>query len=225
MGGASRSRANKRKRAIYEQQLKKVTHYYPILEGWTNRGYRPIFNSPSAALCYQLSRYMKDSLCYSPHLPSWLYCVGGITVSDSDLAKGSILSPTNPSQIEKDYFCGIKVYKLTSGVTSIDTVLLQATSELFTECMSTFQSFPDYQSSSRSIYNDKMSCIDKCSGFNHASLHRLKVTRDDVTGFYSVGRNSRAHFKNKCDRDIDDVIGEYSSLHCIVSYSFLLIYH
>lgn len=194
-----------------ELKLAQLTHFYPLLDGWHSNGDRLIFSTPSSALCYQLSRYYKDGLCYSPHKPLWLDCVGGISLSGSHLKECSIVSRSKKeSKVEKGYFRHVQAYSLSSTVGRVETTIVRATQELFTLCMSTLKEFPCYQHSSKSIY--RTTCINVPGQIEYvADRNGMKLTRDKETGMVSIGVNSRAHYRNKSNCG-GDIIGEYVCL-------------
>ena len=59
-------------------------YFYPIYKGWVlDKTF--IFNNPTAALCFQLSRYKKDLLLYSySSHPKWLHCIAHLHPSHED---------------------------------------------------------------------------------------------------------------------------------------------
>ena len=70
-----------------------------------------IFNNPTTALCFQLSRYKKDLLLYSYNeRPNWLYCVAHLHSSHADEVESTTFK--SQSSIETRYFLKTNFYHI-----------------------------------------------------------------------------------------------------------------
>ena len=132
--------------------------YYPIYTGWV-ANITPIFESASAAICYQISRYKRDLLDHNTAVqPAWFDCVGSIHPDDF---KGieSYVFQTN-STIEESYFENINFYKIKECHHARST-LVRITNQTFVSCLNTMKEYTDYQSSSTSIYKQGSFCVEE----------------------------------------------------------------
>ena len=180
--------------------MRKITHYYPLYSGWIME-VTPLFSTPSAALCFQLSRYLRDGICYSPHSPSWTCCIAGITLPPDHAVPFRF---DTSSKIEAAYFAGIQFSKL-GGNVRVPTMIFKATNSLFNSCRSTLKDFPDYQGSANSIYRKGMVCISEPGGIELVSDRTSIPQTRDNSNLISIGFNSKAHFCNTpvgCTNDI-----------------------
>lgn len=199
-------RKNRAKKTIKvftdEEALERNSHFYPLLHGWSDNYFQPIFKTPSAALCYQISRYLRDSHCYDTvNLPKWLRCVGGINVLSTDLEKFTFKSG---SKKERYYFQKTPIYCFKPSVLArttrdyIRTDIFQVSNALFEECRYSCKEHPDYMLSSNSIF--RSSCLNRPVEITDLTYlrHRngIPQTRDPSTGLISVGYNTKCHFKN-----------------------------
>lgn len=184
-----------------EEAMDRNSHFYPLLHGWSDNFFQPIFETPSAALCFQISRYLRDSHCYdNVTIPKWLRCVGAVNVLPTDLEKFSMDSR---SKKEISYFKKIPIYcfkPLVLARTSKDHVrtdLFQVSDSLFEECRSSCKEHCDYMHSSNSIF--RSSCLNRPADINHLTYVRnrdgIPQTRDPSTGMISIGYNTKFHFK------------------------------
>lgn len=188
MGGRARKRGK-----THPSSIKSVTHYYPLYVGWTSQA-TPLFLTPTAALCYQLSRYLRDSLCHSPDVPKWLCCVGGLAIKDTtSVYFGPSLKSS--SKIENKYFSQIEVFYLTELSKRQSSLVLKIPDDTFTLCRGSLKELPDYQSSSGSIYKPNANAINLSCTTTLADREGMSLTRDGTTGLINIGYFSRAALK------------------------------
>ena len=107
------NKKNKRGRTTIHSASDSAVHesfYYPIYSGWVAQN-SPIFESASAAMCYQISHYKKDLLDHNTiEQPAWLHCVGSIHPDNFDAIELSVFQTT--SSIEEKYFEHVNFYKI-----------------------------------------------------------------------------------------------------------------
>ena len=128
--------------------------FYPLYAGWKCKDI-PLFPLASEAICYQLSRAMKDGVTHASfHLDNlkWFRCCGKLT----NIIPTPIPFSTS-STIEKNYFNKVQFYKINNN--SAPTTIIEVTECTFRMCLSTFKTHPDYQSSSNSIYGPNGKCL------------------------------------------------------------------
>ena len=86
--------------------------YYPIYKGWVTNT-TPIFETASAAICFQISKFNRDLLQHNTiEPPVWLDVIGLIDPSDFD----NILPYTfnSTSLIETSYFDQVNLFQVKS---------------------------------------------------------------------------------------------------------------
>jgi len=173
------------------------TFYYGIYSEFTqySRVYPCLFKLPSQALCYQLSRYMKDGHVQSwqswlptADPPNYVNMLGTVVLAEDEWCE-SVLGKAG--EREGDYFNSIQFYEynppdpskvITSGYVTVQK-------ELFNACISTLKSIPDYYSSANSIY--KSVC---CTYLDHAIIHTHNPAMHraiDNHGFICLGSTLR----------------------------------
>jgi len=205
----------KRKSSIPASSLQNG-FYYPLYRGWVSE-VTPIFFSASAALCFQYSRYLRDSLwCSMEFEPPWLFCVGCISELSSDSLE---LCPfSSKSKIETQYFESVTFYKVKPNYV-VKSMIVTVSSALLKMCRDTFRECPDYHSSSNSIYRSKCTCIQESS--NYSVERVLEPTgvpniRDDQN-MMVIGLNQKFNLKNQVGTlDIGKLI---STCHFIFIHS------
>jgi hypothetical protein len=153
----TRTKRNRRKnkRKPPSEVASDIKMYYPIYSGWSQDTV-PLFKHSSEALCWQLSRFLKDSICHcwtSDHYPKWLHHICGVLFDSrlADAAEAEIVGykVKLKSSIEKHFFGTVDFFQYTGARAS--SVVLKCDDELFSSCRRLFKSHPDYQSSSTSI--------------------------------------------------------------------------
>jgi len=158
-----------------------------------SRVYPRLFKLPSEALCYQLSRYMKDGHVQS--WQSWLTTVdppdcvkilGRVAISKDECSKSAL---GKAGERERLYFKSVQFYEYSPSIISkgITSTYVNVQKGLFHSCIATFKPVPDYQSSAGSIY--KSFC---CPSLDHEIEHIHNPgmhTTIDRNGFYRLGSN------------------------------------
>ncbi|OEU22185.1 hypothetical protein FRACYDRAFT_232339 [Fragilariopsis cylindrus CCMP1102] len=131
--------------------------YYPLYNGWLGKTI-PIFETTTEAICWQLSRLMKDGVTHSQHHKKelrWVRACGRIDRKHYKAHEQYRI--TFNAKAEKDYFSGTKFYTIGSNSKSIETKIVMMNEEPFVDCCGSFKLHPDYQTSSGSIFRTK--CI------------------------------------------------------------------
>ena len=85
-------------------------YYYPIYKGWATT-VTPIFETASAAICFQISQYKRDLREHNTiQPPVWLDVIGSIDPSDFE----NIISHKfhSTSLIENFYFDQVRFYQV-----------------------------------------------------------------------------------------------------------------
>jgi hypothetical protein len=137
--------------------------FYAIYGGWhLNRSNPIIFNEPSQALAWSVSRMIRDGIIWNPTSPpKFLPFVGQVEVECQDLVSTSFSSliKGKPSKIEQNYFNKVVFHKLkkSSSVQSKPTYL-KCKKSTVNSVLSTMNSKADYLLSAGSIYRKTEIC-------------------------------------------------------------------
>ena len=131
-------------------------YYYPIYKGWVTTT-TPIFETASAAICFQISQYKRDLLQHNTvRTTVWFDVVGSIDPSDFDQIIPHLFHST--SVIAQAYFDEVKFFK--AKVPSyIKSRLVKISSQTLSFCSATFKDNTDYQVSSTSIFKPGSFCV------------------------------------------------------------------
>ena len=158
--GRTKNKVRRKKRIADYLILGEIKMFYPIFSGWTQETV-PLFKHPSEALCWQLSRYFKDSICHAwpqDQYPKWMHFIGGLRIDteylDLSLEEYKIKFA---SSIESLFFDNVNFFQYT-GANSASTLLLECDDVIFSQSRGLFKTHPDYQSSSGSIFGYKSRC-------------------------------------------------------------------
>ena len=201
---------NKRRRnkntSIVSVKEQNVFYFYPLFSGWITE-HIPIFDNPSEALCWQISKYFKDSLCHSFSIldyPQWIRHLGGFVSTDKSLENSSLraLKIGFKSKAEQVYFHNIKMYSYT-GTKAITKVVV-CSQELFSTCRNTFNKHPDYQASSGSVFRKGQKCVSQVLDIQVSIPTNLDgVPRSkSPNNLICFGINSMNHFRQTRGVDI-----------------------
>ena len=131
-------------------------YYYPIYKGWATT-VTPIFETASAAICFQISQFKRDLREYNTiQTPVWLDVIGSIDPSDFD----NIISHKfhSTSLIETFYFDQVRFYQVKKS-SYLKSRLVRIQPQTFSFCKSTMKDNTDYLSSSSSIYKAGSFCV------------------------------------------------------------------
>jgi hypothetical protein len=137
--------------------------FYSIYGGWHLNLSTPIlFNEPSQALAWGVSRMIRDGIMWNPtYPPEFLPFVGQVGVKCEDLVSASFSSFVNgkPSKIEQYYFQKVVFYELknASSVQS-EPKYLKCNENIVNSVLSTMNSKADYQLSAGSTYRKSEIC-------------------------------------------------------------------
>ena len=85
--------------------------YYPLYSGWDLPEVPHLFKQPSEALSFALARFKQDGLSNiwgRDTYPPFVKHVGQLIVPASELSRAAFASN---SQIEKNYFAGVGMFK------------------------------------------------------------------------------------------------------------------
>ena len=181
-------------------------YFYPIYKGWVlDKTF--IFDNPTAALCFQLSRYKKDLLLYSySSHPKWLHCIAHLHPSHEDDVELTLFE--SKSSIERRYFSNTKFYHIPEKK-KIKSMVVQVDFRKAFQCDSTFLNKTDYMSSSASIYNQRYMCIQDpdpvlCLNLKFNSQN-IPQKRDDMH-YISLGHNAKKLLKGSSNLSSDSLI-------------------
>ena len=222
--------ARKQKRKPQSDILSDIKLYYPLFSGWTQDTV-PLFHHASEALCWQFSRYYKDSICHSwpdDHFPNWMHFIGGLILDARFVPDPSVVvSSYNikfTSLIEKAFFDNVVFWQYTG--TRARTAIVECDDELFSLCQKLFKSHPDYQSSSTSIYVHNSKC--------HSVLGKGKISLPhNVNGIpqprcsnnlISIGQTCKVHAKSRSSSDIGMLMLSFIMAALIIQSSHFIIF-
>ena len=203
--------------------------FYPIFSGWTQETV-PLFKHPSEALCWQLSRFFKDSICHPwPHdqYPKWMHFIGGLRL-DTENSDPSSLAEYKikfASSIESYFFDNV-IFSQYTGASRASTILLECDEVLFSLCRSLFKTHPDYQSSSGSIFGYKSRCssvLGKGNVFipvNSDGIPRPRCSNNLI----NIGYSTKGHEKLRSASDIGTLLMVFIRLknfNCLIFIVYL----
>jgi len=137
--------------------------FYSIYGGWHLNLSTPIlFNEPSQALAWGVSRMIRDGIMWNPTSPpEFLPFVGQVGVKCEDLVSASFSSFVNgkPSKIEQYYFQKVVLYELkNSSSVQSEPKYLKCNKNIVNSVLSTMNSKADYQLSAGSTYRKSEIC-------------------------------------------------------------------
>jgi hypothetical protein len=125
--------------------------YYPLFGGYQAPSLPIIFENPTAALTWAISRFKRDGICnaWAGHeLPPWLRHVGVIYCRSEDLTPCPMPYLQRFSKLESEYFSEVKFFQCAPGF-SLDykSQYIKADDAVFSSCIATLHAFQDYQMS------------------------------------------------------------------------------
>jgi hypothetical protein len=138
-------------------------YYYPLYSGWMFPPFPYLFEQPSQALTWSLSRFKQDGLSNiwgADHYPEFMHFVGKVVVPVASIEATE--QTTRGSQVEKLYYSKVEFYKCTDPSMVHSTTYLRCSDILFMKCCSSLRNIQDYQMSSNSIYRSNKVCESSC---------------------------------------------------------------
>ena len=138
-----------------------ISLYYPIYDWWQFRPAPPLFNQPSHALAWSISRFKKDGLSNiwnCTNFPNFMHFMGHVHLPKCAIQEINLPTGLRPSHIEAVYFENVPFFFCTETTTVKYSSYLKCSDELFEICLSPMREHPDYFLSSRSIYHGRLKC-------------------------------------------------------------------
>jgi len=173
--------------------------FYPLYHGWTTKEC-PFFKYPSEALCWQLSRFLKDGICQSQSLSSlhWMRCIGWVRANETSHRPHDY---TSASTREREYFSNV-IFQYLVPKFRPGSIIMISHPDMFEQCKATFHSHSDYQLSLQSTY--KKGCIQDMKGFSKLSQrdHKGMRIQRDSDNLICIGHRIRSCLRNKLDFDL-----------------------
>ena len=142
------------------QASSSATYYYPLYNGWDMPEVPLMFDNPSSALCWSLSRFKRDGLSNifgQDAYPPFMQYIGIAFTTNTNVTLTTMPYNKKLSQIEKGYFSNVEFF-LPADSSQITTKYIKCKDCIFQKCIYSMKSLPDYQSSSNSIYKPNVMC-------------------------------------------------------------------
>ena len=187
-------RGNASRYQLLRKSLIKYNRFYPIYIGYSHAD-TPVFDHPSCALTWQLSRYLRDHVKTAEYsFPDWLHWVGTFHSDQCPVILSSLNEFSNSASIiESNFYKNVKFYKISTNARVVSGHG-RTTDNIFDLCTSTLKDSCDYMSSSHSIYKKNQSCINHPSELIVSSEPTIGNSKKE-NGIYEVGHSLKKYLR------------------------------